>query len=42
MNVGDLTERLELKKKLGCKPFKWFIEEIDPSLKPKERLEDEL
>uniref|UniRef100_A0A0N5ADP8 Glyco_trans_2-like domain-containing protein n=1 Tax=Syphacia muris TaxID=451379 RepID=A0A0N5ADP8_9BILA len=42
MDVGDLSARLELKKKLKCKPFKYFIDEVDPSMTPKERLDDEL
>ena len=29
-NFGDITERLELKKKLGCKSFKWLLENIYP------------
>ena len=32
MDVGDLTERLELKKRLNCKPFSWLLEHIWPEL----------
>lgn len=28
LDSGDLTEQLALKKRLGCKPFKWFMEEV--------------
>ena len=30
--MGDLTQRLELKKRLQCKPFSWFLENIWPEL----------
>lgn len=35
MDPGDLTERLRIKEKLGCKPFNWFIENVEPNLKPR-------
>lgn len=32
VNVGDLTDRIALKKRLNCKTFSWFIENIWPEL----------
>lgn len=28
MNVGDLTERMELKKKLKCQKFQWIVDNV--------------
>ncbi|VDK40781.1 unnamed protein product [Gongylonema pulchrum] len=42
MDAGDLSERLELKKKLNCKPIRWFIDEICPELQPKRTLHEDL
>ncbi|CAG0879677.1 unnamed protein product [Darwinula stevensoni] len=28
LDMGDITEQLELKKQLGCKNFKWFMENV--------------
>ncbi|CAG9531507.1 unnamed protein product [Cercopithifilaria johnstoni] len=42
MKVGDLSERLKLKKSLNCKSFQWYIQEVDPELEPKKMLHEDL
>ncbi|KAL7011728.1 hypothetical protein ACKWTF_014411 [Chironomus riparius] len=37
---GDITERMELKKKLGCKSFKWFLETLHPKMPLPEHVRD--
>jgi len=32
MDVGDVTERLELKKKLNCKSIDWYVKNVYPEL----------
>lgn len=32
VDYGDISERLQLRKKLGCKSFSWYIENIYPEL----------
>jgi hypothetical protein len=39
-NYGDISERLELKKKLGCKSFKWFLETMHPKMPFPEHVRD--
>lgn len=32
IDAGDLTKQFEIKERLKCKPFSWFIKEIAPDL----------
>lgn len=33
VNIGNLTEQIELRKRLKCKSFKWYLDNVYPDMK---------
>ena len=34
VDTGDISTRIDLRKKLGCKDFKWYLETVYPGMVP--------
>lgn len=39
-NYGDISERIAIRKKIGCKPFKWYIDNVYPNVPIPEEIRD--
>lgn len=39
-NFGDVSERIAIRKKIGCKPFKWYIDNVYPNVPIPDEIRD--